>query len=150
MVVETPEGVVHAPLLPEILPQLQNHQLAQRIIQVSGVESAPERFPPGWQTLNQPSRVLGLAPQQSAMVALELQGPGDDPKAAAHDYAAGDQLLLERTQSLRIGGLPAFRAHTLIHTPTGPLSAEITWVAFGSALGAVLLAGLIGLRGRSL
>ena len=88
------------------------------------------RFPPGWRTINQPSRVLGLAPQRGAMVSLELQGPGDDPEEAAREYAAGDQLVLERTRALHIGGLPAFRAHALIHTPAGPISAEITWVAF--------------------
>jgi predicted Zn-dependent protease len=88
------------------------------------------RFPFGWETSNEPARVMAIAPKRDGVVVLELQGPGSDPIAAAREYAQVEALPLEHGTPLHIGTLPAFRATAMVPTPFGALNAEITWVAF--------------------
>jgi predicted Zn-dependent protease len=68
------------------------------------------RFPYGWETSNEPARVMAIAPKHDGVVLLELQGTGSDPIAAAREYAEQEALPLEHGTPLRIGDLPAFRA----------------------------------------
>jgi predicted Zn-dependent protease len=88
------------------------------------------RFPPGWEVVNEHSRVIGVAPTREAFVLLELQGPGDDPRAAA--AAAADELgwSFSDARPIKIGSLPAFRARTVLEGPAGRAGAEVTWIAF--------------------
>ena len=88
------------------------------------------RFPYGWETSNEPARVMAIAPKRDGVVLLELQGSGSDPIAAAREYAELEALPLEHGTPLRIGELPAFRAVAIVPTAFGALNAEITWVAF--------------------
>jgi predicted Zn-dependent protease len=87
------------------------------------------RFPDGWTHQNQRSRLLSLSPRRDAVVVLELQGTGEDPKAAALDYAKKNDLRLYAAQPLKLGDLSAFRVRTVLDSPWGPASAEITWIA---------------------
>ncbi len=88
------------------------------------------RFPYGWETSNEPARVMAIAPKRDGVVLLELQGPGGDPIAAAREYAEQEALPLEHGTPLHLGDLPAFRALAIVPTAFGPLNAEITWIAF--------------------
>src|SRR5262245_42990100 len=88
------------------------------------------RFPYGWETHNEPARVMAIAPKHDGVVLLELQGPGGDPIAAAREYAELEALPLENGTPLHIGELPAFRAVAIVPTGMGALNAEITWVVF--------------------
>jgi predicted Zn-dependent protease len=88
------------------------------------------RFPYGWETSNEPARVLAVAPKHDGVVVLELQGSGSDPIAAAREYAEQEALPLQHGTPLRIGDLPAFRAVAIVPSPFGGLNAEITWVVF--------------------
>jgi predicted Zn-dependent protease len=88
------------------------------------------RFPFGWETSNEPARVMAIAPKHDGVVLLELQGAGSDPIAAAREYAEQQALPLEHGTPLYVGELPAFRAVAIVPTALGALNAEITWVAF--------------------
>jgi len=89
------------------------------------------RFPYGWEPRNEPEQVIAIAPRRDGVVALGLQGPGNDPAAAAREYAEVEGLALQHGTPLHIGELPGFRALTVLPTPFGALNAEITWVAYG-------------------
>jgi predicted Zn-dependent protease len=101
------------------------------------------RFPYGWETSNEPARVMAMAPKRDGVVLLELQGTGSDPIAAAREYAEQEALPLEHGTPLRIGDLPAFRALAIVPTGFGALNAEITWIAFDNRIYR-LLGGLRG------
>jgi predicted Zn-dependent protease len=88
------------------------------------------RFPYGWETSNEPARVMAVAPKHDGVVVLELQGAGSDPIAAAREYAEQEALPLQHGTPLRIGDLPAFRAVAIVPSPLGGQTAEITWVVF--------------------
>ncbi|MFT5696542.1 MAG: putative Zn-dependent protease, partial [Myxococcota bacterium] len=51
-------------------------------------------FPHGWYVDNQRSRVIAFAPDRDAIVMLELQGKGMDPRAAADEYSADEGIRL--------------------------------------------------------
>ncbi len=101
------------------------------------------RFPFGWESSNEPARVMAIAPKRDGVVLLELQGPGSDPIAAAREYAELEALPLEHGTPLHIGELPAFRAVAIVPTAFGALNAEITWVALDNRVYR-LLGGLRG------
>jgi len=88
------------------------------------------RFPPGWEIQNLHSAVVGVAPGRGAVMMLELQGEGDDPRAAAMGFSERESLRLVGGQSLRLNGFEAYRATGSIPTPGGPSDAEITWIAY--------------------
>lgn len=92
------------------------------------------RFPPGWEIINTRSAVLGVSPTRDAMVVLELQGPGDDPQAAAMGYARIQRVPLRDETATEVNGLDAYRAKSELATPMGSRSAEITWIAHGGMI----------------
>jgi predicted Zn-dependent protease len=87
------------------------------------------QFPTGWRTKNLNDQVVAIAPKRDAVVLLQLDSRGDDPRAAAIAYAMREDLHLADDISLRVGGLPAFRARALVPTSFGRIPAEITWIA---------------------
>jgi predicted Zn-dependent protease len=99
------------------------------------------QFPSGWRTLNLNDQVVGIAPKRDAVVLLQLDSRGDDPREAAIAYAMREGLHLGDDISLRVGGLPAFRARALVPTSFGRIPAEITWIAHGGMVFR-LLAGM--------
>ena len=90
------------------------------------------RFPAGWKTANARAAVAALAPDQSAMVALELAATSGGPEAAlrAFEQQTGANLS-PNAERITIGGLPAVRAGGVARTRDGPIGLEITWVALG-------------------
>ena len=82
-------------------------------------------FPRGWTTRNAAESVGAIAPNQRAFMKLELQGAGDDPRAAAASVLGTMQGRVLRQNGFRIGELPAFRAVVA----EGESVAELTWVA---------------------
>ncbi|MGE4650898.1 MAG: M48 family metalloprotease, partial [Myxococcota bacterium] len=89
------------------------------------------RFPPGWRTHNEPSQVFAVAPFRDGVVLMHGPSLGDDPRAAAEDFATREGLELENPQVLRIAGLSAYRAKAVVRTRLGAIDAEITWIAYG-------------------
>lgn len=92
------------------------------------------RFPDGWHTANEHAAVRAISPRRDSMVILELQGEGEDPEAAAHEYAAKVEAKLSETQKHRINGNLAFRARTQLDLEGGKVKAEITWIAYEGRL----------------
>jgi predicted Zn-dependent protease len=88
------------------------------------------QFPSGWRTMNLNDQVVAIAPKRDAVVLLQLDSRGDDPREAALAYAMREGLHLGDDISLRVGGLPAFRARSLVPTSFGRIPAEITWIAY--------------------
>ncbi len=87
------------------------------------------RFPPGWQIENMRAAVIGVAPRQEAAVMLELQGAGDDPRAAAMAYGEQHDVAFSLAQPVKAAGLDVFRARGLAPTPIGRALADISWIA---------------------
>lgn len=71
------------------------------------------RFPDGWETHNQPDRVIAAAPDGEAMAILTLAGEGDDPMVIAAKLA--DNAGIDRAQldKVEIHGLPAVHSGVL-------------------------------------
>ncbi|HKJ23631.1 MAG TPA: M48 family metalloprotease, partial [Myxococcota bacterium] len=88
------------------------------------------RFPDGWETFNEHAAVRAVSPRRNAMVILELQGDGDDPEAAAREYAEKVGVTLDDAQSSRINGNLAFRARTHLDLEGSKVKADVTWIAY--------------------
>jgi len=87
------------------------------------------RFPDGWHTVNEASAVRAVSPRRDAMVILELQGTGEDPEAAAREYAEKVEVDLDFVEARRIHGNPAWRARTGLDLDGRKVKADITWIA---------------------
>jgi len=87
------------------------------------------RFPDGWETANEHTAVRAISPRRNAMVILELQGDGDDPEAAAREYAEKVETSLSAPQTRRINGNRSFRARTQLDLDGTKVKADITWIA---------------------
>ena len=117
-------------------------------------------FPSGWSVINSKTAVGALSPDRRAQVALEFQGPGDDPEVAANEYMQEHRskgLRIERLQRVVIGGLPAVRASGRASSPRAPISLHMTWIArdgmilriTGASIGRSGLAGVFNNVARS-
>lgn len=87
-------------------------------------------FPHGWYVDNQRSRVIAFAPERDAIVMLELQGKGMDPRAAADEYSSDEGIRLTRGVPVQIGPLDALRVRGIVPTPGGAFEMEITFIAY--------------------
>lgn len=92
------------------------------------------RFPEGWELFNSHQAVGAISPNGDVQLTLTLAGRGDDPEVAAREFIAkrAPELRtdIERTQTLEIGGLKAFRLEGTAQTPNGSAKGHITWIAF--------------------
>jgi predicted Zn-dependent protease len=87
------------------------------------------QLPAGWMTQNQRAAVLAAPRERDALIRLELQGQGTDPRAAAVQFAQANQVRFEAGQDLRVGGYAAFRALARAEASEGPLGLDMTWIA---------------------
>lgn len=88
------------------------------------------RFPQGWEVENTHTAVYAVSPGRDAAVMLELQAEGDDPAAAAHDWA-GDAARGRDAGPISIGDLEGFRVRDALPTAAGRTQAEVTWISHG-------------------
>jgi len=88
------------------------------------------RFPHGWETHNMRAAVYGVSPEGQAVVMLEVEGPGDDPRAAALGFSEREGIELRDPKSLEVNGLEAFRGRAFMSSPFGKAQAEMTWIAY--------------------
>lgn len=91
-------------------------------------------FPASWRTANGRSVVGAAAPEQDAIVMLEVQERGDDPTAAAVRFAQANRLELRQGQNLWIGGYRAHRTWAAAQTRQGPVALDLTWIAHPAAI----------------
>jgi len=81
-------------------------------------------FPGGWSVRNTPSSVGALSKNEAALLKLELQGRGDDVRAAAAQFLESARGRVVRRNGLRLGGLPAYRAVLV----AGESAVELNWI----------------------
>ncbi len=96
------------------------------------------RFPDGWRTVNEASAVRAVSPRRDAMVILELQGKGEDPEAAAREYAEKTEAKFSDEENRVIHGNAAFRARTVVEVGGKKMKADATWIAHGGAIYRIL------------
>jgi predicted Zn-dependent protease len=87
------------------------------------------RFPDDWRTVNEHAAVRAVSPLGNAMVILELQGEGDDPEAAAREYAEKAEVSLSGGDARRINGNRAYQARTTLDLDGSQVKADVTWIA---------------------
>lgn len=86
------------------------------------------RFPSGWKTQNTPTVVGALEPGQNAMITLEGQGRGSDPKAAGERWLANQRLEIVAAGPVSLEGARAYRVVARGVTNQGQLGVHLTWV----------------------
>ncbi len=94
-------------------------------------------FPNGWHVINSKRAVGAVSRTRDAQVALEFQGPGNDPEQAANEFIEEHRdkgLRIETLQRVKIGGLPAVRATGRASAGRGSVSVHLTWIARDGAI----------------
>jgi predicted Zn-dependent protease len=89
-------------------------------------------FPAGWRTRNARDGVGAIAPQDDAVIVLDVVGTGNDPvrPLAEADARAGTDLA-RRAERLDVGGRPGAHVTVDALTDDGPIALDITCVAHG-------------------
>ena len=91
------------------------------------------RVPRGWTPFNTPQAVGAVSPRRDAQVALEFQGRGEDPHAAAVQFiedGSGRGLSVDPPQPIKIGRLDAVRAEGRAAVRGGSVGAHFTWLSW--------------------
>src|SRR6185369_15745361 len=87
-------------------------------------------FPTGWKVENGRDAVGALAPEQHAVVALELDGDGPDPEAGLREFESKSRVhLKDGAERYTVHGLPAIRTTARARTSDGTLALDLTWIA---------------------
>jgi predicted Zn-dependent protease len=84
-------------------------------------------FPRAWETQNSPLAVLALPEDQSALMALQLAGEGDDPNVAANQIA--EKAALSSRSETSINGYPAVTAATSLSERGQEIYVALAWIA---------------------
>lgn len=88
------------------------------------------RFPDGWSTENNREQVAAVAPDQQAFMTLEVVAQGDDPLIGAKLVQQASRApVLQTTERLTVGGLPAARTRLRGRTDAGEVTALLAWIA---------------------
>jgi predicted Zn-dependent protease len=88
------------------------------------------RFPSGWKTANQPTAVLGVSPEQDALIQLELV-PEKDAKSAAAKFFAQQGVQHGTLSSTPINGLASVSAPFAAASQQGNLQGRASFVELG-------------------
>jgi predicted Zn-dependent protease len=106
------------------------------------------RFPDGWHLQNTHQAVGAIEPTRSASIALQIEGPGDDPEAMAHFFIARELAqargrVLQR-QAIRVGDYPGYRL--TVQTPF--ISGSMTFIAYEGLIYRIAAIAAKGALGR--
>jgi predicted Zn-dependent protease len=85
-------------------------------------------FPKDWKTINQRNAVVAHPEDESAYVALELAGEGDDPMKAAQEFASKNRIKAKPT-ARTINGLPAAEVEMETGSRFDRDGIHLTWIA---------------------
>ncbi|MCE2390838.1 MAG: M48 family metalloprotease [Proteobacteria bacterium] len=83
------------------------------------------RFPLEWPRTNAETQVAAVSPRRDALLSLELDGEGGDPRRTARRWLSENTVRVLRQGPLRINGLRAYR---VIADSQGSV-AYLTWIA---------------------
>lgn len=89
-------------------------------------------FPSGWQTQNQKDVVGALSTQRDAMILLQMQGRGGDPREAAQRWAQSNRVQVVQSAPMQIGGYRAYRVLAQAQGEQGVVAADAFFVAHPS------------------
>jgi predicted Zn-dependent protease len=89
-------------------------------------------FPNGWKTQNQFSQVVGISPQQDAVVVLSLADPVP-PSSALSQFLNQQGIQSRGASSAPINGLPAASAQFLANTQQGTIGGWVAFIQWSSA-----------------
>ncbi|HTF35440.1 MAG TPA: M48 family metalloprotease [Myxococcota bacterium] len=88
------------------------------------------RFPEEWKTSNGRTAVGAVSPTQDAVVALEFEGRGTDPRAAAEAFVAAQRIDVSQSGALLVSGLEAFRVLGVAQTQGGGVPVLLSFIAY--------------------
>jgi predicted Zn-dependent protease len=86
-------------------------------------------FPPGWETQNQKAAVAALAPREDAIVVLEREPRGGDPREAARSWVQANRVSVVDSGPTRIGGFAAYRVLAEARSQRGATALDLRFVA---------------------
>jgi predicted Zn-dependent protease len=87
-------------------------------------------FPDGWKTQNTPQAVVGLSPNQDAIVQLGLAGKGS-PTDAARQFLSQEGVQGGQASSSSINGFPAATSEFQAQTQEGAIQGLVSFISFG-------------------
>jgi predicted Zn-dependent protease len=107
------------------------------------------RFPDRWPTDNDPQRVAAMAPDQKALVFVELAAEGDDPLAGARALEqALEAPVVRNTRVSRVNGLPVARTQLRARASDGEVALLFAWIAHGGRVYQLAGVTAVELAGR--
>ncbi len=87
-------------------------------------------FPPKWETQNAPTFAAAKAPEEDALILLQVVEAGDDPLQVVRSLEEKVEFgLLENAQQTPIDGLNAVRSVITVRTSDGKIGLDLTWIA---------------------
>jgi len=92
------------------------------------------QLPEGWKKQNARSAVAALAPREDALLILEPQAAGDDPRQAANLFVQKNPVQVVESGALAIGSLSAFHARATASSQGGTRALDLTWIAYGGTI----------------
>jgi predicted Zn-dependent protease len=85
------------------------------------------RVPKGWQTINAPSFIAAVQPENEAQIVLSIAGEGDDALEVAKQYSRGEGARLGlRPQATKLGMRDGARATARINGT----AVDVSWIAY--------------------
>jgi len=88
------------------------------------------RFPNGWKTSNGKTAVGAISQTQDAVVALEFQSRGSDPREEAQRFVTNQRISVSKAVPLSVSGLEAFRLLGAVQTQRGGVPLMVTFIAY--------------------
>ena len=87
-------------------------------------------FPEGWQTQNTPSAVVGVSPNQDAMVQLGLAG-STPPRQAAQQFLSREGVQAGDASTTSVNGNPAATSYFQAQTQQGVVQGIVSFISYG-------------------
>jgi predicted Zn-dependent protease len=98
-------------------------------------------FPDGWKTQNSADAVVGVSPNQDAMMQLSLAGP-TDPTQAARQFLSQQGVQAGQGSSQSINGMPAATSYFSAQTDQGQIQGLVSFISYrGTTYGILAYTG---------
>ena len=86
-------------------------------------------FPEGWQTQNAPAAVVGVSPQQDAMMQLGLAGK-ESPRQAAQQFLSQEGVQAGDASTSSVNGNPAATSYFQAQTQQGVVQGIVSFISY--------------------
>ena len=103
-------------------------------------------FPEGWKTQNQADAVVGVSPNQDAMMQLSLAGK-TDPTSAARQFLSQQGIQAGQGSTQSINGMPAASSYFSAQTEQGQIQGLVSFISYrGTTYGILAYTGAANLQ----